>query len=312
MNVREDRLRDNLFTHFVDTLDMTMCCSCDISGKELNYAISKYGLYFPLIQDEARSFREHVKAMEYTSRSARFGPFIDNIVGMNWILPSGKRIKMGERVVKSTTGYDLFKFLLMADDHFGYPSDYVIRLRPSCDASYCGKFIGTRESLNGVHQELRTSSWSHWVDEMDLIISADCEPYIEVTVNCHMSEKEYFFNYFHRVASKNRSNFEETPENIIKVLPWLTIKSLPSETFNIAEDLVRNAGGVCRVLLINGVILINPANLNLAKQMIYEMKPNLENQGGHIYGNGVDKDKNGSKDIEETWVTNLVKIWEKL
>ena len=57
MNI-EDRVSDSLFTHFIDKLDMTMCCGSDISGKELNEATSKYGLYFPLIQDEARSFRE--------------------------------------------------------------------------------------------------------------------------------------------------------------------------------------------------------------------------------------------------------------
>lgn len=312
MNITENILSDNLFTHFVDKWDMTMCCSSDITGKALNAAAYEYGLYFPLIHDEKRSVREHVEAMEYTSRSARFGAFIDNVVGMNWIIPSGKKVRVGERVVKSTTGYDLFKFLLMADGHFGYPSDYVIRLRPFSDTSYRGKFAGDRKSLNGVYQELRASSWSHWIDEVDLIISENGAPCIEVTINCQLSEKASFFDFFQGVASRNRSHFEETAGDTVKALPWLTIKCLPSEAFKIAEDLVKHAGGVCSVLLINGVILINPRDQIRAKQMIYDMRPNLEHQGGHVYGNGLDKRQNDIENTEETWVTNLLRTWESL
>lgn len=307
----EDRLPGNIFTHFIDALDMTMCCDSDLSARDLNRAASKHGLYFPLVQDEERSLRDHMKAMEFTSRSARFGPFIDNIVGMNWILPTGKKIRVGESVVKSTTGYDVLKFLLMTDGRFGSPSDYVVRLRPFCDATYTGKFTGTMESLHGVYQELRASSWNHWIDEMDLIVSATSEPYITTTINCQKSEWEYFFDFFRGAASRKGSNFEQAPGDAIRELPWLTIKCLPSETYGIAESLVRNAGGVCRVLLMNGVVLINPGNEVNAKQTICAMKSDLENQGGHIYGIGVDR-KNEGEEIEEKWVENLVHIWERL
>ena len=75
------------------------------------------------------------RASGFASASSRFGPYCDNIMGMNWKLRDGHVVRIGERVVKSTTGYDLLRFLLNSDGRFGEPVDFVLRLRPDCGTS---------------------------------------------------------------------------------------------------------------------------------------------------------------------------------
>jgi len=51
-------------------------------------------------------------------------------MGMNWRLPDGRIVRVGERVVKTTTGYDWFRFLLHTSHRFGHATDYASRLQP--------------------------------------------------------------------------------------------------------------------------------------------------------------------------------------
>ncbi|MEQ9218966.1 MAG: hypothetical protein RLO17_13040 [Cyclobacteriaceae bacterium] len=281
-------------------------------GKEINKQAFEYGLYFPLIQNENKSLSEHLLAMEYTSRSARFGPYVDNILGMNWELPSGQIIKIGERVVKSTTGYDLFRFLLHTNGCYGHATDYVIRLRPVNGSPHGGNFIGKKDTLQKVYSELRSSSWSHWVDKVDLLFSDNNDPRIEVIVNCQEKEKIRFFAYFNKLSEKAGCTFKEAEIEEYNPLPWMTMKSLPSKVFNVAENLVQRAGGNYRILLMNGVILMDPSDEKLAQEVISEIKSQVELEGGHLYGTGLAEIEHEISGDEEIWIQKLESIWENL
>jgi len=304
--------KENLFPHFVDDWDMTMCCSADLTGEEINRTSSKYGLYFPLVQDANHTLREHIRAMEYTSRSARFGPYIDNVLGMNWELPSGKRIKVGERVVKSTTGYDLLRFLLGANGLYGQAIDYVIRLRPMTGAPNGWVFCGETEVLKKVQHELRGSSWSHWIDVMDLIVSIDSQPKIELIVNCKESEKKYFDNYFDQIAKNTGASLFDSPVHEESRLPWLTIKAMPSQTLSIAEKLVKKSGGKCRILLMNGVVLLYPSKEIIDTDTISEIKSMIQPKGGHIQGIGYIPDEKEIRANEKQWTSKLGMLWSSI
>jgi len=300
----------SLFAHFIDKWDMTMCCDAALTGREINMQASSQGLYFPLVQDPGKSLLEHIRAMEYTSTSARFGPYIDNVLGMNWELPSGTRIKLGERVVKSTTGYDLFKFLLCSKGVYGRPTDLVLRLRPLCKSGIKGIFDGDKNDLHNVYREILSSPWNHWIDVVDLVFSPDQRISIEVVVNCPSNESEYFEEYFHHVAMNSGARFSGTDSLSATLLPWCTIKTSFSMVFSIIDELIANAGGQIRALLMNGLILYNPIDEEWASRILSELNHKIEAAGGHIHGNGVPEKQVNSK--EHSWISEMTQMWDKI
>ena len=88
---------------------------------------------------------------------------------MNWRLPSGRIARIGERVAKTTTGYDWLRFLLHSGSRFGVAVDYVVRLRPDCGFTAIALFEGTHKALHTCVSKLLHSGWMHWWDAVDFI-----------------------------------------------------------------------------------------------------------------------------------------------
>jgi FAD/FMN-containing dehydrogenase len=84
-----------LFTEFLDPVDMIGCFKADASLESINTSLDGHGLRFPMVLDPGRSLSEHVAISEYAPASARFGPYVDNVLGMNWELPTGRVVRIG-------------------------------------------------------------------------------------------------------------------------------------------------------------------------------------------------------------------------
>jgi FAD/FMN-containing dehydrogenase len=111
-------------------VDGTLCLPANAIAADIHSQAHAHRLRFPLLLDEATTLREQIAATTHAPVSCRFGPYCDNILGINWRLPSGRIARIGERVVKTTTGYDWLRFLLHSGSRYGEPVDYVLRLRP--------------------------------------------------------------------------------------------------------------------------------------------------------------------------------------
>ncbi|MCA9065926.1 MAG: FAD-binding protein, partial [Planctomycetaceae bacterium] len=114
MNAVEDVMRavgkasgGSLFGDLFDEVDGVVCVSAGADASTIQNRILDSGLRFPLMMDESHTLADHLAATEYSPASSRFGAWCDNITGMNWRLPDGNVVRIGERVAKSTTGYDL-------------------------------------------------------------------------------------------------------------------------------------------------------------------------------------------------------------
>jgi hypothetical protein len=108
-----------LFEPFFDSIDGVMCGPATITAADIEPIRISNGFRFPLFLDREQPLCDQVAASGFASSSSRFGPYCDNILGMNWKLPGGRIVRIGERVVKSTTGYDLLRFLLQSRGRFG-------------------------------------------------------------------------------------------------------------------------------------------------------------------------------------------------
>ena len=244
-----------LFVPFLDPIDGVLCLSADATATEIHAHAAPHQQRFPLLIDAAATLRAQVEATGFAPASSRFGPFCDNIVGMNWQLPNGHIVRIGERVVKTTTGYDLFRFLLTSSRRFGTPIDYVLRLRPDCGVTSVCWLSGQTDTVSQAVPVLLKNCWMHWFDSIDLIVEA-AGAKLRMVVNCPAAEcslVETFLSSF-AVSQSLALTIERDVPAPTDGCPDFVFKTSPEYVVRLARD-VAQAGGIrCVALCYNGVL----------------------------------------------------------
>jgi glycolate oxidase subunit GlcD len=248
-----------LFVPFLDTIDGVTCVSADTTAAELEAQIASHRLRFPLITDAGASLSRQVLASDFAPASSRFGEFCDNIVGMNWRMPDGRVVRIGERVVKSTTGYDLLRFLLHSDGRFGQPVDFVLRLRPHCGIDGVMTLSGSRSDVKNAMTELLQSCWMNWFDSVDVVAegSAVAETIsIRIAINTPEAEWGVFESMVSSFAAARGLKYAGNPKQPAPVdgLPDFALKTTPDRVVELACELSQTYHMKCLALCYNGVV----------------------------------------------------------
>lgn len=301
-----------LFIPFLDPTDMVLCCPADTSLAEINRQAAQHHQRFPLEHDSALSLRRHISAIEHTSHSARFGPYVDNILGMNWVLRSGRTVRVGERVIKSTTGFDLLRFLLHSDGRYGHAADYVVRLRPLGGATAQATLTGDDAATEHACSALLRSPWLHWLDVVDLcVFDNDCASLV-LAADCAPGEIAVFQDFFHEFSCEHRINLTSDFLRNTPTLPSLSLKTTVSAAGGLAKQLVRNHGGSARVLCVNGVVhyFPPPALRSFPEASLMDLNRLCTAEGGHVCGPWA-----GAPTVspqEAAWASELESAWNQL
>ena len=248
---------ERLFTGFVDPVDATLCVPANTTAAQLQAQTATHHLRFPLLADPAASLAEHFAAATHAPASHRFGAHCDNVLGINWRLPSGHTARIGERVVKTTTGYDWLRFLLHSGSRFGEPLDYVLRLRPDSRFHAVARIDGSATSLHACLQPLLRGGWMHWWDAVDYI-AGDGPPFLRIAIHCPPHEADAFQNELSRIASQSRAQLTFTPSPSPSApstdgLPDIVLKTTPDRTTALADALARHSVR-CVALCYSGVV----------------------------------------------------------
>jgi FAD/FMN-containing dehydrogenase len=293
---------ERLFEPFLEEVDGVLCVSSGATASDVARLGEPHGLRFPLWLDPGRSLRANIAAGEYAPASSRFGPFGDNITGMNWQLPDGRLVLVVERVVKSTTGYDLLRFLLGSGDRFGQAKDYVLRLRPLCDRD--GAFL-----LAGPEHALEQA-----VDSVDWLAGPNHAPQLRVGVHCPAAEWPVFAGYLASLAAKHALNISEKPgsELVADGLPDLALKTTPDQVIPLCRDIASWGGIRCTGLCYPGVVHVHSLNaadpVAAVAEILHRTATRLEQAGGDwISRHAV---RPAGNDEEGRWVQDLVAEWE--
>jgi len=257
-NVADDTLRiPRTFEPFIDAIDGVMCCPATMTTAELRSQAAVHELRFPLILDEHKPLREQVAASGFAPASSRFGPYCDNITGMNWRLPNGRIVRIGERVVKSTTGYDLLRFLLNSSGHFGEPVDFVVRLRPDCSTTHLYSLTGSRESVSQGATAMLATCWMHWFDSVDVVVEDSQESCrLRISLNCPAYESAIYEEHLSSFATKHELLLHS--ESVASVpadgCPDFVLKTTPDQVIPLAHRVAVENDVTCVALCYNGVV----------------------------------------------------------
>ncbi len=256
--VTDDKLRvPRTFEPFIDAIDGVMCCPATMTTAELRDQAAAHGLRFPLILDEHKSLREQVASSGFAPASSRFGPYCDNITGMNWRLPNGHIVRIGERVVKSTTGYDLLRFLLNSSGHFGEPVDFVLRLRPDSGTTHLFSLTGSCESVSQAAVAMLATCWLHWFDSVDAVLEGSHESCrLRISLNCPVYESGVYMEHLSAFAAKHELRLHS--ESIASVpadgCPDFVLKTTPDQVIRLARSVAVENDVTCIALCYNGVV----------------------------------------------------------
>lgn len=305
---------ERLFEPFLDEVDGVLCVSYEATAREVARLAEPHGLRFPLWLDPGQSLRANMAAADYAPASSRFGPFCDNITGMNWELPDGRMVRVGERVVKSTTGYDLLRFLLGSGDRFGRAKDYVLRLRPLCHCHGAFHLAGQEGALEQAVAEILHGPFLHWLDSVDWLAGENQAARLRVGVHCPEAEFRVFADYVASLAAKHGLDVGEKSASELASdgLPDLALKTTADQVIPLCRDLASRAEIRCTGLCYPGVVHVHLPNaadpVAAVAQIVHRTATRLEQAGGDWISRHVVRPV-GSEE-EDRWVRELVAEWK--
>lgn len=305
---------ERLFDPFLDVVDGLVCVSASICASGLERQIASHGLRFPLVLDPEAPLSVHVATSGFTPASSRFGPFCDNITGMNWELPDKRRVRIGERVVKSTTGYDLLRFLLGTDTRFGHALDYVLRLRPSCGGGGLVFLEGSPLAQERAAAEILKSDFLHWFESVDWVGGREnAAPRLRIGVHCPPGEWRIFVDYLSTLANTNglKATAETGNGSVVDGLPDLVLKTTVEQVIPLAREITLSPWMRCTALCYNAVVhvyVMPGADLaGILAELVARFSGRLHEIGGDWHsrhlGNRI------SSQEEEAWIGTLAKDW---
>jgi hypothetical protein len=311
-----ETLGPRLFTPFLDTIDGVTCVAADITASELRELIGPHHLRFPLMTDASLPLATQVKASEYAPASSRFGELCDNIIGMNWRLADGRIVRIGERVVKSTTGYDLLRFLMHSDGRFGEPVDFVLRLRPHCGMDGLIELSGTRDVVTKAMPELLQSCWMNWFDSVDVLAESKSDFFtLRIAINTPSDEWHVFESMLAAFASAQKLAFKAVPQAPAPIdgCPDFALKTTPDRVVALASELAATYGIKCLALCYNGVVhgyLNDVVNASAMIQKIIQShaKP-LHDSGGDWHSRHLPRA--AAQRVEAQWLSVLTTEFSK-
>lgn len=294
------------FEPFIDAIDGICCVPATAKANDIRQQAAPLGLRFPFVMDTAATLHEHVLASGYAPASSRFGPLCDNIVGMNWKLPNGRVVRFGERVVKTTTGYDLFRFLLSSGDRFGEPVDYVIRLRTDGGMTAVCQLTGETGTVEEAVPKLLQTCWIHWFDSMDVVTGLDAAASLRIVINCPAEEREVVEQFLLSFANQQNLSLDADFDSTAPTdgCPDLALKTTPDRVIAVAKTVTSKFETRCIAMCAPGVVHVYAnGDPSVARDVVQASGDEVQEVGGDWHSRHIpDADPNPA---EQAWLDVL-------
>lgn len=299
------------FTALLDPVDGVVCVPAAATSLDVDALAGPHGLRFPLVLDPAATLREQIAASSHAPASSRFGPYCDAALGMNWRLPDGRVVRVGERVVKTTTGYDLLRFLLATDGRHGEAVDVVLRLRPACDLRAVCRLDGSADAVAAAATRLVRTCWVHWCDTIDLVVGAG-RTTARIGVECRPAEWPVYEAFLRHWAGLQGVSIdvEQGAKPPCDGLPDAVLKTTPERAATLAAAVGGHAGLKAVAILARGVVHLHVLEGDAAKTaatIVARHAAALEAIGGDARSRHLPP--RSAAAAEAAWIDRLARDW---
>lgn len=115
---------------WIDPEDRTCCVETGISLTALDAALAEHGLMVPIFDASQGTLGGSFLSGSPSLLATAWGLPRDQVLGASWLLPDGRAVRSGSRVVKSVAGYDVTRLFLGSRGQLAACLSLTIRLRP--------------------------------------------------------------------------------------------------------------------------------------------------------------------------------------
>lgn len=115
---------------WIDPEDRTCRVEAGIRLTELEAALAEQGLMLPIFDASHGTVGGSFLGGAPSLLASAWGLPRDQVLGATWLLPDGRVVRSGSRVVKSVAGYDVTRLFLGSRGQLAACLDLTIRLRP--------------------------------------------------------------------------------------------------------------------------------------------------------------------------------------
>ena len=131
---------------WIDPEDRTCCVEAGMSLAALDAALAEHGLMLPLFDASQGTLGGALLGGGPSLLAAAWGLPRDQVLGATWLLPDGRVVRSGSRVVKSVAGYDVTRLFLGSRGQLAACINLTVRLRPR--PSRWAAWVGTTTELD--------------------------------------------------------------------------------------------------------------------------------------------------------------------
>eukprot|EP01128_Nolandella_sp_AFSM9_P007522 TRINITY_DN4149_c0_g1_i1.p1 TRINITY_DN4149_c0_g1~~TRINITY_DN4149_c0_g1_i1.p1 ORF type:complete len:499 (+),score=91.10 TRINITY_DN4149_c0_g1_i1:72-1499(+) len=198
--------------------DLDVVVQPGISFRELNRALKKHSLWFPLDAGPNATIGGMVSTNASGTKAVRYGPMRDNVLNLKAILVDGTVVRTAQRARKTSAGYDLTHLLIGSEGTLALVTEVTLRVRriPAHITAALCSFETVKSAANVVMEMIQMDFTIGMVEFLDeLMIKA---------TNMHFS-----------------TNFEEKPTLYFEFSAGTLSQAKEQE--QIARDLCTKYGG---------------------------------------------------------------------
>ena len=158
--------------HFLelDEVNMTLTLEPGVLLMDIAKYVEPHKLFYPPDPGEkTASIGGNVNTNAGGMRAVKYGVTRDYVRGLQVVLPDGKIIECGGKIVKNSSGYDLKDLFIGSEGTLGIVTRIILRLipLPKCKISLLVPFPDLRSAISAVPEIIKTSSTPTAVEFME-------------------------------------------------------------------------------------------------------------------------------------------------
>jgi D-lactate dehydrogenase (cytochrome) len=179
--------------------DLQVHVEAGVIYKDLNQALSRYGLFFPPDPGAAATIGGMVGNNASGIRTIKYGSTKDFVLNMGIVLPSGEVIQTGTNAVKSSSGYDLCRLFVGSEGTLGVVTEVTLRLigLPAEFMAAVAQFNAIREATESVFHIMRSGLSPAALELLD----ADTVRVVNQFKKLSLEERPTLFIEFHGASA---------------------------------------------------------------------------------------------------------------